>query len=203
LEYVTYLKTGKQQDFSEQCNAWKFNLECECSGDPEDIGMDGGSPPCELKCIKDDISRFEKHYPYNKKNATACKNKQSDSPYNEFENIVIYTATPENFREAIDNGYVIVLSVAWPKEGWDKYGSYPYMEEVPVCTGETCGGHAVVIVAYDDNYYGKGKGGVIFKNSWNTSWGRAQGKKPAGYGVLPYPALKKYQFDLSAVSWKK
>ena len=43
------------------------------------------------------------------------------------------------------------------------------------------GGHAIVLVGYDDNddRYG-GDGSFIIRNSWGTSWGNE------GYGRLPY-----------------
>ena len=41
------------------------------------------------------------------------------------------------------------------------------------------GGHAVLLVGYDDSLYA-GKGGWIVRNSWGTDWGQA------GYFTMPY-----------------
>ena len=44
---------------------------------------------------------------------------------------------------------------------------------------EWLGGHAVVVVGYDD-----AKGMVLLKNSWGALWGQN------GYGMLPYEYLQ-------------
>lgn len=54
--------------------------------------------------------------------------------------------------------------------------------DVPLPYGyEEIGGHAVLIVGYDDDYVIDGnKGAFIFRNSWGKDWGED------GYGYLPY-----------------
>lgn len=51
----------------------------------------------------------------------------------------------------------------------------------PMGVTEPSGGHAVLLVGYDDNIIIDGhRGALIFKNSWGTGWGEK------GYGYLPY-----------------
>jgi len=63
----------------------------------------------------------------------------------------------------------------------------------PVAADKVVGGHAIVIVGYDDTMKIKNtnRGGVettgafIIRNSWGTGWGQA------GYGYLPYEYVKR------------
>jgi C1A family cysteine protease len=63
-------------------------------------------------------------------------------------------------------------------------GRIPY----PSSRDKTVGGHAVVVVGYDDALVIKNqdpgsqatKGALLIRNSWGTSWGES------GYGWLPY-----------------
>ena len=55
---------------------------------------------------------------------------------------------------------------------------------------KVAGGHAMMIVGYDDNHtIGAYKGAFLIRNSWGTSWG------VQGYGWLPY------QYALSGLAW--
>ncbi len=52
------------------------------------------------------------------------------------------------------------------------------------------GGHAVLVVGYDDNMvHGRTKGYLIVRNSWGSSWG------DQGYFYLPYSYFNKYASD--------
>lgn len=63
----------------------------------------------------------------------------------------------------------------------------PVKSIVPEPGGESLGGHAMIIVGYDDNKKCLGsKGAFKIKNSWGESWG------DKGYAWLPYSHFKAY-----------
>ena len=103
--------------------------------------------------------------------------------------------TPTAFLNTIKNylnaGYVSII-------GFTVYNSYnqaatsgkiPY----PAPGDKVAGGHAIVLVGYDDGLKIKNTnprgvettGALIFRNSWGTGWG------DAGYGYLPYDYVLK------------
>lgn len=57
----------------------------------------------------------------------------------------------------------------------------------PTSGEKIVGGHAVVVVGYDDGVQCKNasKGALLIRNSWGTSWGQH------GYGYLPYDYVRK------------
>lgn len=57
---------------------------------------------------------------------------------------------------------------------------------VPADTYSYRGGHAILLVGYDDNIGGTGVGGFKFVNSWGTAYGNA------GYGYLVYDFVRYY-----------
>jgi C1A family cysteine protease len=64
----------------------------------------------------------------------------------------------------------------------DGTGEIPY----PKPGDRFLGGHAVVVVGYDDaKKIGKVKGALLIRNSWGTEWG------DHGYGWLPYAYVEK------------
>jgi C1A family cysteine protease len=63
---------------------------------------------------------------------------------------------------------------------------------MPIATEQRVGGHAVLVVGYDNSLYG-GVGGWIVRNSWGTAWGQA------GYFTMPYNYL--LRTDLSSDFW--
>lgn len=70
-------------------------------------------------------------------------------------------------------GFSVYSSIPAPGEG----GDIPY----PQAGDNLDGGHAVVVVGYDDaRKIGKSKGALLIRNSWGTAWGEK------GYGWLPY-----------------
>jgi C1A family cysteine protease len=55
----------------------------------------------------------------------------------------------------------------------------------PTCSDSVQGGHAVLVVGYDDSYRIRStKGALLIHNSWGTGWG------DGGYGWLPYAYLE-------------
>jgi C1A family cysteine protease len=74
-------------------------------------------------------------------------------------------------------------------------GAIPY----PVATDKVVGGHAVMVVGYDDNLKIKNTaagaaattGALLIRNSWGTGWG------DGGYGWLPY----EYVLQGQAIDW--
>lgn len=88
----------------------------------------------------------------------------------------------ENVLGAVDRGYAVMF-------GFSVYSSMTGDPDIPFPkpTDRLEGGHAVLIVGYDDNHRniggpngGNGKGAFLIRNSWGSGWG------DAGYGWLPY-----------------
>jgi C1A family cysteine protease len=200
FEYAVWAGDGLAKNFSEQCNAWKFYNECQnCCGNP-DSKDDGGYTDREIIFIKDQFMKFEDDFPYSSKDATLCETQYNEPPVYDFSKILSFKQRLNQIKAAVDNHFAVVTMVKWTYEGWNSQGEYKYLENYPPCDKDACGGHAVVIVGYDDHYFGQGKGGWIFKNSWSTSWGDATRKKPSGYGVFPYPYLAQFGYNYVAVA---
>jgi C1A family cysteine protease len=86
------------------------------------------------------------------------------------------------FKTALNEGYPITF-------GFTVYESfeYPSVAETGICpypnvvTEQIIGGHAVLIVGYDDDFTINGvNGAFLMRNSWGTKWGIA------GYFWMPY-----------------
>ena len=96
-----------------------------------------------------------------------------------------------NIKNYLDNGFVSIIgftvynSIAQAATS----GKIPF----PVSTDKVSGGHAIMIVGYDDNMKIKNSspggvettGALIIRNSWGTGWG------DGGYGYLPYEYVLK------------
>jgi hypothetical protein len=54
--------------------------------------------------------------------------------------------------------------------------------------GQGLGGHAVLIVGYDDD-----EGYVIIRNSWGPAWGQL------GYAELPYSHIERFGWEMASV----
>ena len=84
-----------------------------------------------------------------------------------------------NIKQTINNKLPIMF-------GFSVYSSIPFSAgtgDIPYPSQKESllGGHAVVIVGYDDNHViGTNKGALLIRNSWGTNWGNK------GYGWLPY-----------------
>jgi len=123
---------------------------------------------------------LENTFPY----STDCRTAPPESAYTEAENYqaVSYARfedgnTPAEriilinaLKATLDAGLPIMCGFICYANIWAAYRGL-----IPKKLGHMIGGHAVLIVGYDDN-----KSVFKFKNSWGTSWG------DKGYGYLPY-----------------
>jgi hypothetical protein len=85
----------------------------------------------------------------------------------------------------IAGGNPVVLAIPVYSEVDAPAGPYAIVN-VPANTFSYRGGHAVLLVGYDDNIGGTGVGGFKFVNSWSTLYGNA------GYGYLTYDFVRHY-----------
>lgn len=82
----------------------------------------------------------------------------------------------QDVKEALDNGYAVDTGMYVYQDFFNyKGGIYKHV------TGDLAGGHAVVIVGYDD-----AQGCWIVKNSWGTGWGE-NGYFRIAYGECEIP----------------
>jgi len=88
----------------------------------------------------------------------------------------------DNIRGAVAKGYAVMF-------GFSVYSSMSFAPDIPFPSpfDRLEGGHAVLIVGYDDDHQnigsasgGNGRGAFLIRNSWGTGWG------DLGYGWLPY-----------------
>jgi C1A family cysteine protease len=84
-------------------------------------------------------------------------------------------------KRVLANGLGAVL-------GFPVYSSLTTAPDIPFPTQSDFlqGGHAVMVVGYDDEHMADGKkvGSFIIRNSWGGDWGLG------GYGFLPYEYVK-------------
>jgi hypothetical protein len=73
-------------------------------------------------------------------------------------------------KACIDSGYPLVGGITCFSNIWNAVNGV-----IPATNGQIIGGHAILIVGYDDSTQR-----LKFKNSWSASWG------DKGYGYLPY-----------------
>ena len=84
-------------------------------------------------------------------------------------------------KKALINGNPVVI-------GFDVYSSFLKINKkgimlYPSKNERNLGGHAVVIVGFNDNYLNN-KGYFICRNSWGVEWG------DKGYFYMPYEVIK-------------
>ena len=83
----------------------------------------------------------------------------------------------KQLKQAISHGYPVPASVSWAFKDYDEnfIMNTPTDKEI-----EKSGGHAIVIVGYDDN-----RKLIEIRNSWSTLWGNQ------GYAYITYDVAKK------------
>jgi parallel beta-helix repeat protein len=145
---------GVTVDLSEQ-----QSIDCNSSGSD----CDGGWSGVAYQIHADPGGVAEECYPYRAENGTSCRQNQCD-------------------KVAIIDGYSSIAStVASIKNAVQTYGPistgmtvyddlYGYTSGCYEPTGSVEGGHAVLIIGWDDSMCG-GSGAWIVKNSWGRDWG--------------------------------
>jgi C1A family cysteine protease len=81
----------------------------------------------------------------------------------------------DQFREVLCEGYPIILGFGVYSSVYDRSVKKTGHIPVPKAGEKREGGHAVLVVGYDD-----AKEALIIRNSWGEDWGEE------GYGYLPY-----------------
>lgn len=93
----------------------------------------------------------------------------------------------KQLKTCLANGFPIVFGMSVYQSMQSDDASQTGMVQMPVSGERNLGGHAVLIVGYDDNMiYDKktgAKGVFIIRNSWGDSWG------DKGYFYLPQPYI--------------
>jgi C1A family cysteine protease len=84
----------------------------------------------------------------------------------------------DTMKRRLAAGYTFVIGIAIYSEFDSDYAARTGIVTMPTKNSEFLGGHAVIVVGYD-NATQKFK----FRNSWGTGWGNN------GYGTLPYDYL--------------
>lgn len=68
---------------------------------------------------------------------------------------------------------------------------------LPLNNEEATGGHAMVLVGYQDTDHSPGGGYFIIRNSWGTNWAKDSYYGP-GYGIIPYKYIEMYNWEAFA-----
>lgn len=85
----------------------------------------------------------------------------------------------DQFREVLCEGYPIILGFGVYSYVYDRSVKKTGHIPVPKAGEKREGGHAVLVVGYDDT-----KESLIIRNSWGEDWGED------GYGYLPYAFIE-------------
>jgi hypothetical protein len=150
---------GTFLDLSEQ-----FQVSC----DTRNLGCSGGWNPYAALFLKETGVPTETCFPYSASNAAcanACPDWQSQAVrIAEYERVEF---SVQGLKEALQFGPVVVAYNVY--QDFDTYGGGVY----EYAWGNLRGGHAVLLVGYQDvaNQYGDGY--FIVKNSWNTWFGES------------------------------
>jgi C1A family cysteine protease len=87
----------------------------------------------------------------------------------------------DNLKEVLNSGYPVAFGISVYESFESNQVAQTGMVPMPSSDEEMLGGHAVLIVGYDDSIViGQSTGVYIVRNSWGRSWGLQ------GYFYLPY-----------------
>lgn len=139
-------------------------------------GCNGGYIGSVANWVKSNPLVTEREYPYQAADGT-CKNKVGQYKLNGYASVHSDSA----IKSALDKGYPVDTGMKVYRDFYSyKGGVYKHT------TGDYLGGHAVVIVGYND----AGKYWII-KNSWGTGWGE-KGYFRMAYGECSVPWMAIY-----------
>jgi hypothetical protein len=174
---------GTFLDLSEQ-----IVLSCETGSD----GCNGGYIYNAAEFLKDNGTAEEDCFPYTATN-NSCSNACSDwrTRARHIDSYTYIDQTPDALRAAVVNGPVVVGFYVYA-DFKNNYGSGVY----EYASGTRQGGHAVLIVGYQDTPGQYGGGYFIVKNSWGATWGE-QGYFRIGYSQV----TNVVQFGADAVQY--
>lgn len=93
-------------------------------------------------------------------------------------------STLDDLRHALKQNGPVVVGITLFEGAMTQEATKTGVIPLPTKKEQIVGGHAIVIVGYDDK-----KRQLKFVNSWGKSWGEQ------GFGYLPYEYIKKYMSD--------
>lgn len=100
------------------------------------------------------------------------------------------------FKAAITANEMIVVGIECFEEIESDHAAQTGFVNMPANPRASIGGHAIALVAFDDNLVDPTtgtKGWIKFANSWGESWGASLSTSPSGtkgYGMLPYAYIR-------------
>jgi C1A family cysteine protease len=124
--------------------------------------------PYDISKYEDEPSAFDYAYAANYQSISYFRLDQPD---------VQPQALLDRVKAYVGAGFPSMFGVTLYNYGNNPQGEFAF----PSLTDRAIGGHAMVVVGYDDNHViGGHKGALKLRNSWGTGWGNQ------GYGWLPY-----------------
>ncbi len=101
-------------------------------------------------------------------------------------------------KQVLSSGRIIPFSIPVYNSWYDSAETYRTGRiTMPLPNENESGGHAMVLVGYQDNINSPGGGYFLLRNSWGTDWAN-QSYYGAGYGVIPYAYIQKYCWEAFA-----
>jgi C1A family cysteine protease/sugar lactone lactonase YvrE len=101
-------------------------------------------------------------------------------------------------QTALVSGYPVVFAfTVFPFFEYEMYGSNFILQcpVSPIVMSTSLGGHAVVIVGYDNNFVtSNGNGAFLVRNSWGTTWGTSYINPSGSYNTGPGYFWMPYQY---------
>lgn len=195
-EFSFFKKTNKYYDFSEQYlfhETKKIENDLECgswiTSAMQTVSYKG-------QCMESEWSYnplFPCVQPYGKPS-------NADSGASHFKNtfLILYRNNLQRIKEVITSGRIIPFSIP-VFDSWYQNSETVRSGRInmPSENENETGGHAMVIVGYNDVLSEEYPGGgyFIIRNSWGTMWGE-QNYYGAGYGTIPYQYILDYAWEI-------